>query len=89
LRYPDGVEPGVIDEIRHAAEHVPGLGAVRDVRARWLGHRLLAEAVVELEASLSLAEADALAGAFAAELLPALDRANIRVVPENRRAVDR
>lgn len=36
----DGVEPKVIEEIRHAAEHVPGVKRIIDTRARWIGHRL-------------------------------------------------
>ena len=36
----DGVEPGVTDEIRHAAEHVPGIREVVEAKARWIGHRL-------------------------------------------------
>ena len=33
----DGVDPHVIDEIRHAAAHVAEVKEVTDVRARWLG----------------------------------------------------
>src|SRR3954447_2397759 len=36
----DGVEPGVVEEIRHAAGHVAAVKKVLKVRARWLGHRL-------------------------------------------------
>ena len=39
----DGVDPHVIDEIRHAAAHVANVKEVTDIRARWLGHRLHAE----------------------------------------------
>jgi divalent metal cation (Fe/Co/Zn/Cd) transporter len=44
----DGVDPHVIDEIRHAAAHVPQVKEVTDIRARWLGHRLHAEVNVTL-----------------------------------------
>ena len=80
----DGVEPHLVEEIRHAAEHVPGLGAVRDITARWLGHRLIAEVTVELDPILSLIEANMIADEFEAELfehLPGLGRVSIRVVP--------
>ena len=33
----DGVDPHIIDEIRHAATHVADVKEVTDVRARWLG----------------------------------------------------
>ncbi|CDX40822.1 conserved membrane hypothetical protein [Mesorhizobium sp. SOD10] len=39
----DGVEPGLVGEIHHAAEHVAGIEKVTDARARWLGHKLHVE----------------------------------------------
>ena len=81
----DGVEPAVIEEIRHAADHVPGVTAVRSVRARWSGHRLLAEVDVAAASGTSLGDADALAAALEGELaahLPALGSAHIRVQSE-------
>jgi cation diffusion facilitator family transporter len=36
----DGVHPQVIAELRHAAEHVPGIAGIESARARWVGHRL-------------------------------------------------
>src|SRR5262245_31602649 len=35
----DGVDPHVIDEISHAAAHVPQVKEVTDIRARWLGQK--------------------------------------------------
>jgi cation diffusion facilitator family transporter len=80
----DGVEPGITDKIRHAAEHVPGIRQVLDVRARWLGHRLNAELDVALDGTLTLTAADAIATQFERELfqhMPALSAARIRVRP--------
>jgi cation diffusion facilitator family transporter len=80
----DGVEPEVAAEIRHAAEHIPGIKQVLDVRARWLGHRLNTELDVALDGAISLAEADAIAEHFQHELfehVPALASARIRVRP--------
>jgi cation diffusion facilitator family transporter len=57
----DGVDPEMTEEIRHAAEHVPGIRRVRAVRARWLGHRLHAEAEIEVDGELPAREAAALA----------------------------
>ena len=77
----DGLEPGTLDEIRHAAEHVPGIVSMPDVKARWNGHKLHAELAIEVVPSLSLREAQAVAEALRAELfahLPALSIANIR-----------
>lgn len=33
----DGVDPEVVDEIKHAAGHVPGVEDLSEVRVRWLG----------------------------------------------------
>lgn len=52
----DGVEPGVIDAIHHAAGHIQGIVQISRVRARWLGHRLHAEISIEMEPHLTVAE---------------------------------
>jgi divalent metal cation (Fe/Co/Zn/Cd) transporter len=52
----DGVDPGLINEIRHALEHVQAVKKVTDVRARWLGHRLHAEVNVAVPSALSVAD---------------------------------
>lgn len=78
----DGVEPGVLEEIRHAAGHVPGLTLHR-ARARWVGHRLHADLVVSVDPSLSVAEATGLTEALQSALrahLPALDEAPISLM---------
>ena len=80
----DGVEPGTIEEIRHAAEHVPGINQVVEAKARWLGHELHADIVIAVDATLPLAKANAIAAALQAELLghlPALRVANVRFDP--------
>ncbi len=52
----DGVDPEVIDEIRHAAGEVPGVGDVAEVRARWVGHRLRAEVNVAVAPEMTVSE---------------------------------
>ena len=77
----DGVEPNIVAEIRHAAEHVPGIVSVVEAKARWLGHALLAEVSIAVDGSLALSEANRIAAALERELhdhLPALKVANIR-----------
>ncbi|MBW9054895.1 cation diffusion facilitator family transporter [Rhizobium mesosinicum] len=77
----DGVEPGVTDEIRHAAEHVPGIESVVDVKARWLGHKLHADVVIAVDPAKTLAEANVIAAALRRELgahLPSLGNATIQ-----------
>jgi cation diffusion facilitator family transporter len=60
----DGVEPGLIEEMRHAAEHVGGVRAVFHARARWIGHRLHAEADIAVDPALSIREATEIADCF-------------------------
>ncbi len=57
----DGIDPKIIDELRHAASHVRGVEKVTDVRARWLGHRLYAEMNVAVAPNISVEEGHAVA----------------------------
>ena len=77
----DGIEPGVIEDIRHAAEHAPGVRKVTDVKARWLGHKLRAEVTIAVDNAISVGEANAIAGTLQRELhahLPSLDGATVQ-----------
>ena len=81
----DGVEPEVIDEIRHAAHHVPGIREVTDIRARWIGHRLHAEVNVTVSPQLSVADGHAVAKELNHQLLHHLKYladATIHIDPE-------
>ena len=76
----DGVDPSVTAEIRHAAEHVPGIASVTDARARWIGHELHADVAIEVDEQLSLPAAMDIARNLKSELLahtPALKTANV------------
>jgi cation diffusion facilitator family transporter len=77
----DGIEPKVADEIRHAAEHVPGI-LVSEAKARWIGHQLHVDVAIEVDGSLSVAEANRLVDAFRQELtthIPGLATAFVRL----------
>ena len=77
----DGVDPAVIEEIQHAAAHVPGINQVLDTKARWLGHDLHADVTIVVDESLPLGEANSIATALQDVLrghLPALAVANVR-----------
>jgi len=76
----DGVEPGVMDDIHHAAAHVPGARIV-DAKARWIGHKLHADVAIHVDESLPLSAANKIAADLEDELfehMPALAAANIR-----------
>jgi cation diffusion facilitator family transporter len=82
----DGIDPGITADIRHAAEHVPGIRQVLGVRARWLGHRLNAELDVALDGTATLHETDVITAQFERELfqhMPALSAVHIRVRPHD------
>lgn len=77
----DGVDPAVVNELQHAAEHVPGISKLLDTKARWLGHELHADLTIAVDDGLSLAEANKVAALLERELrehLPALAGVNIR-----------
>jgi cation diffusion facilitator family transporter len=76
----DGVDPEVIEEIRHAAQHVRGVEEVAEVRARWLGHRLRAEVNVAVSPELSVSEGHAIAREVNHRLLHELRYLDMAVV---------
>ena len=83
-RFLDGVDPAVIDEIRHAATEVEGVEDVAEVRARWLGHRLRAEVNVAVDPERSVEEGHAVAREVNHQLLHHLrylDSAVVHVDP--------
>ncbi|WP_140533951.1 cation diffusion facilitator family transporter [Mesorhizobium sp. B1-1-8] len=81
----DGIEPGMMAEIHHAAEHVPGARIV-DAKARWIGHKLHVDIAIAADETLPLGEASKIAAALEDELfehLPALAAANVRFSRDN------
>jgi cation diffusion facilitator family transporter len=56
-RLMDGVEPQFVDAAETALAARPGVRSVRSVRMRWIGHRLHADAELDLDPALSLSDA--------------------------------
>ena len=52
----DGVDPGVVAEVKEAASHVAGVKEVTNVRVRWLGRQLHAEIDLAVSDELSVKE---------------------------------
>jgi cation diffusion facilitator family transporter len=80
----DGVDPAIIVDIKHAVHHTPGVQAVTQVRARWVGHRLHAELNITVQPHLSVAQGHAVATDVRHALshhLPPLAHAVIHVDP--------
>ncbi len=69
IRAVDGIDPEVLAELRHTAQHVPGVQAVTEVQARWLGHRLRAELNIAVAPTLSVAQGHAVAKEVRHQLL--------------------
>ncbi len=60
-RLMDGVDPELVEFAERAVATHPGVRVVRSVRMRWIGHRLHAEADLEVDPDTTLEEADGIA----------------------------
>jgi divalent metal cation (Fe/Co/Zn/Cd) transporter len=76
----DGVDPAIIEAIRHTASHVPQVQEVTDVRARWLGHRLHTEVNITVPSHLTITEGHAIAADLRHQLLHALPHLSLVVI---------
>lgn len=57
----DGVDPELVDAAETALTIEPGVTAVRSLKMRWIGHRLHADAELDIDPALSLREAHKIA----------------------------
>ncbi|EHB53427.1 cation diffusion facilitator family transporter [Mycolicibacterium rhodesiae JS60] len=83
-RLMDGVDPTFIDTAEITLAARPGVRSVRSVRMRWIGHRLHADAELDIDPDLTLAEAHRIAhGAEHAlsHAIPKLDNAVVHAYP--------
>ena len=76
----DGVDPHVIDEIRHAARRVAEVKEVTEIRARWLGHRLHAEVNITVPSQITVLDAHAIAAEVRHQLLHHLNYLSLVVI---------
>lgn len=80
----DGVDPAMVDAAEQALAARPGVQAVRSVRMRWIGHRLHADAELDVDPALDLAQAYRIAHDAEHELthtVPKLTTALIHAYP--------
>ncbi|MEO7421278.1 MAG: cation diffusion facilitator family transporter [Ornithinibacter sp.] len=85
-RLMDGVEPDLLNAAETALTRVPGVLAVSDLRMRWVGHEVHAEAAVHVDPSQTLTGAHAITHHAEQELLetvPRLTRAIVRPKPQH------
>jgi len=48
-RLMDAIDPALLDAAGHAIEHTSGVVAIRDMRLRWVGHRLQGSARIDVD----------------------------------------
>lgn len=80
----DGVDLAMVDAAEQALAARPGVQAVRSVRMRWIGHRLHADAELDVDPALDLAQAHRIAHDAEHELthtVPKLTTALIHAYP--------
>ena len=80
----DGVEPEVFDKVKNITESVEGVIEIKDLRVRWIGHRLHVEIKASVSSSLSVEEGHEIANAVEEKLLENfsyLSSTTIRVDP--------
>lgn len=84
-RLMDAVDPDILDIALEAATAVPGVKRVNTVRARWIGHRMLADLLVEVDATLTVTQGHDIAEKVRHALLhrlPRLDDVVVHIDPE-------
>lgn len=80
----DGIDPKVIEEIKHTASHVKGVEEVTEIRVRWIGHKIHAELNIAVNPELSIEEGHKIANNVSHGLLhelPYLSNASIHIDP--------
>ncbi|MCW2622027.1 MAG: cation diffusion facilitator family transporter, partial [Frankiales bacterium] len=83
-RLMDAVDPDLVDQATAAITPIPGVRDVTELRIRWIGHTLRAEADITVDAALSLHDAHELAHHAEAHLLHQVRRlsaATIHISP--------
>ena len=54
-RLMDGIDPAIVEHAEHVLAEIPGVIAVRQLRMRWIGHRIHAEADLVVSDGVTLA----------------------------------
>ncbi len=83
-RLMDAVDPALTGRAEEVLTGTAGVSGVRELRLRWIGHRLRLGATIEVDPTLSLDEAEAVAERAIGELLtavPQLAEANVAPRP--------
>ncbi|MBU3686486.1 MAG: cation transporter [Mycobacterium sp.] len=84
----DGVDPNLVEAAESALAAEPGVTGVRSVRMRWIGHRLHAEAELDIDPSTTITDAHRIAHEAEHTLthaVPKLSRALVHAYPAQHR----
>lgn len=79
-RLMDGVDPVFIDTAETVLAAHPGVQAVRSVRMRWIGHRLHADAELDIDPDLSLTDAHRIAHDAEHDLIHAVPKLSTALI---------
>jgi cation diffusion facilitator family transporter len=85
-RLMDAVDPELVDAAEAALAAEPGVTAVRSVKMRWIGHRIYADAELDIDPTTSLADAHRIAHDAEHTLthaVPKLSSALVHAYPAN------
>lgn len=79
-RLMDAVDPALVETAERALQSVPGVVRVRQVRMRWIGHRIHADADLDIDENTTLSRAHELAHAAEEQLVQAIPKLTAAVV---------
>jgi cation diffusion facilitator family transporter len=79
-RLMDAVDPAIVGDVEETLRSVPGVMSVGQVRVRWIGHALRAEAEVVVDEALSIGAAHTIAEEARHELLHKVRRLTSAIV---------
>ncbi len=79
-RLMDGVDPEIVDAAEESLARQPGVRAVHSIRIRWIGHRLHADAELDVDPSTDLADAHRIAHDAEHELIHAVPKLSTALI---------
>ena len=77
----DGVDPELVDSAEASLRPQPGVQGVHSVKMRWIGHRLHADAELDVDPAISLSDAHRIAHDAEDELIHAVPQTRQRPHP--------
>jgi cation diffusion facilitator family transporter len=79
-RLMDAVDPEIVDAAEESLARRPGVRAVHSIRIRWIGHRLHADAELDVDPSTDLADAHRIAHDAEHELIHAVPKLSTALI---------